>query len=267
MSVFKTHKISFDLSKKTYIMGILNITPDSFSDGGKYLSPEKALERALEIEKLGADIIDIGAQSTRPGYKKISPKEEWDRLSPVLSEICKSVKVPISIDTFYPEVAKEALNLGAEIINDVSGFESPEMFKLAAEYSCGAVIMHSGENVLEIKKFFDFKVSEAARYGINAENICLDPGIGFGKNRQQDLWVLQNIKNIKLENNALLIGASKKRIVGYLSENENVSDRTLGTIAVDLYAQMNGANILRVHDVKEAVETSKCVDKLIRKGN
>lgn len=266
MSFFKTNRTSFDLSKKTYIMGILNITPDSFSDGGKYISAEKALKKALEIESLGADIIDIGAQSTRPGYRKISPKEEWGRLSPVLKEICESVKVPVSIDTFYPEVAKKALDMGAEIINDVSGFESPEMFKLVAEYSCGAVIMHSGENVHGIKNFFGLKLGEAIRHGIDPENICFDPGIGFGKNREQDLWVLQNIKNIRAENNALLIGASKKRIVGYLSENEDVSNRTLGTIAVDLYAQMRGANILRVHDVKEAVETSKCIDKLIQKG-
>ncbi|MDO4200104.1 MAG: dihydropteroate synthase [Clostridia bacterium] len=267
MSVFKTNKTSFDLSKKTYIMGILNITPDSFSDGGKYISAEKALKKALEIETLGADIIDIGAQSTRPGYTKISAQEEWDRLSPVLGEICKSVKIPVSIDTFYPEVAKKALNLGTEIINDVSGFESPEMLKLAADYSCGAIIMHSGDNIRNIKNFFNYKLREAIQNGINAENICFDPGIGFGKNREQDLWVLQNIKSIKPENNALLVGASKKRIIGYLSENEQISDRTFGTIAVDLYAQISGSNILRVHDVKETVETSKCTDKLMGKGN
>lgn len=247
-------------------MGILNITPDSFSDGGKYILAENALKKALEIENLGADIIDIGAQSTKPGYKKISHEEEWSRLSPVLGEICKSVKIPVSIDTFYPEVAKKALHLGVEIINDVSGFESHEMFKLMAQYSCGAVIMHSGENVSNIKNFFSIKLGEAIHYGVSADNICFDPGIGFGKNREQDLWILQNIKNIKIKNNALLIGASKKRIVEYLSGSKNVSNRTLGTVAVDLYAQINGANILRVHDVKEAVETSRCIDKLIRKG-
>ena len=248
-------------------MGILNITPDSFSDGGKYISPEKALQRALEIESLGVDIIDIGAQSTRPDYQKISAADEWNRLSPVFAEICKSVKIPVSIDTFYPEVAKKALMSGAEIINDVSGFISPEMFKLVSDYSCGAVIMHSGKNVNDIKNFFDFKLSQASKHGINSENICFDPGIGFGKSREQDLWVLQNIKSIKHENNALLIGASKKRIIGYLSQNEDIPDRSLGTIAVDLYSQISGANILRVHDVREAVETSKCVDKLMKKGN
>lgn len=267
MSFFKTNKTVFDLSKKTYIMGILNITPDSFSDGGKYISAENALKRALEIENSGADIIDIGAQSTRPGYERISPEEEWQRLSPVLGEICKTVRIPVSIDTFYPEVAEKALDLGAEIINDVSGFESPEMFKLLSKYSCGAVIMHSGGNVRDIKDFFKCKLNYAIKCGINTEHICFDPGIGFGKSREQDLWVLQNIKNIKAETNALLIGASKKRIVGYLSENESVSDRALGTVAVGLYAQMGGANILRVHDVKEAVETSKCMDKLIRRGS
>lgn len=247
-------------------MGILNITPDSFSDGGKYISVEKALKRALEIETSGADIIDIGAQSTRPGFKKISHQEEWERLSPILGEICKSVKIPISIDTFYPEVAKKALDSGAEIINDVSGFVSSEMFKLMAEYSCGAIIMHSGENIHGIRDFFEYKLNEAAMHGINTENICFDPGIGFGKSREQDLWILQNIKSIKTENNALLIGASKKRIIGYLSENENIADRTLGTIATNLYAQISGANILRVHDIREAVGTSKCIDKLIQKG-
>lgn len=263
MGIFKTNKRIFDLGKKTYIMGILNITPDSFSDGGKYFSSEKAIKRALEIESQGADIIDIGAQSTRPNHELISCGEEWDRLSSVLKQICNTVKIPISIDTFYPEVAEKSLQLGAEIINDISGTNNTKMLQIVAEYSCGLVITHNSSDIHNIKNFFNMKLSEATQFGINSSSLCFDPGIGFQKDREQDTWIIQNIKNLKIKNSAILIGASKKRVVGYLSEVENVDERGGSTIAVDTYAQIQGANILRVHDVKEAVQSAKCIDKLL----
>ena len=264
MNIFKTNRHIFDLDKKTYIMGILNITPDSFSDGGRYFSPQKAVRRALEIESQGADILDIGAQSTRPNHKVISCDEEWDRLSYALKEICNLVKIPVSIDTFYPDIAEKALHCGAEIINDVSGFANKKMFKIAAQYNCGAIVMHDGSDVNNIKDFFESKLIEATEFGIDRSNLCFDPGIGFGKNREQDAWILKNLKNFKIENNALLIGVSKKRIVGHLAECDAVSERLAGTIAVNSYAQLQGANILRVHDVKEAVQSAKCIDKLLK---
>lgn len=246
-------------------MGILNITPDSFSDGGRYFSPEKAIGRALEIESEGADIIDIGAQSTRPSFQKISSDEEWDRLSLALRQICNIVKIPVSIDTFYPEVAKKSLKCGAEIINDVSGFTNEKMFTVAAEYKCGIIITHSNSDIENIKKFFKSKTDQAVKFGIDKHNLCFDPGIGFEKSRTQDTKIIQNIKNLKIDGNAILIGASKKRTVGYLSESENVSQRLAGTIAINSYAQMQGANILRVHDVRESVQAAKCIDKLLIK--
>ena len=264
MDIFRTNKHIFDLSKKTYIMGILNVTPDSFSDGGKYLSPEKAIHRAMEIENQGADIIDIGAQSTRPNHEIISSDEEWSRLSAVLKQICNAVHIPISIDTFYPDIAKKALMCGAEIINDVSGFEDEAMFKIAAESKCGAIIMHKTNQIANIRDFFESKLNKSRKFGINRYNLCFDPGIGFCKDRTQDAWIIKNINELKIKGNAILIGASRKRIIGYLSESENISERLAGTIAVNSYAQLNGANILRVHDVKEAVQAAKCIDKLAK---
>lgn len=265
MSFFKTVNHTFDLAKKTYIMGILNITPDSFSDGGKYVSPENALRRAIEIESQGADILDIGAQSTRPGYEKISASEEWNRLSPVLADICSRVTIPVSIDTFYPEVAEKALKCGVDIINDVSGFAYEEMYEIASRYCCGAIIMHNGSDVDEINSFFHEKLNHAADFGIDAEKICFDPGIGFNKSREQDEYIIRNLKKLKVNDNAILVGVSKKRIIRYLSNSDKMEDRTSGTIAVNSYAQLNGANILRVHDVKEAVNAAVCIDKLMGK--
>ncbi len=247
-------------------MGVLNITPDSFSDGGKFDTYEKIINRAIEIEKDGADILDIGAQSTRPGFIKISDKEEWKRLEPVLSDIIKSVNIPISVDTFYPKVAEKAILVGADIINDVSGTESEEMMEVAKKSECGLIVTHCYEN-LNIKSFFENKLNELTEFGINSDNICLDPGIGFGKNRKQDAYIINNISKIKIQDFPLLVGLSRKRIVAEACNCKKTDLNALmaGTLASNTVAVLGGANIIRVHDVREAVYSAKAADYLINK--
>lgn len=247
-------------------MGILNVTPDSFSDGGKYISPEKAFERALEIQNEGADILDIGAQSTRPGFNVISADQEWNRLEPVLKKLSEKITIPISIDTFYPEVAEKAIEYGADIINDVSGCQNDNMFKVAQNFSSGIIIVHSDPKNPDVKKFFESKLRIASDFGVQSSQICFDPGIGFNKTRNQDAELIMNLENVKIKDTAMLVGISKKRIIASLSENEKIENRLAGTVAVNTFAQLHGANILRVHDIKEAVSAAKAVDKLIKMG-
>ena len=175
MRTFKAGKYEFELSKKTYIMGILNITPDSFSDGGMWNSTEKAIKRAIEMVNQGADIIDIGGQSTRPGYIKITAEEELNRIYDTVKKLVNELNVPISVDTYYSEVAKEVLDLGVSIINDVSGFES-DMFKVVSNSDCGCIVMHSNQGN-NIKEFFKCKKRESINFGIDSRRLCFDPGI------------------------------------------------------------------------------------------
>ncbi len=249
-------------------MGILNITPDSFSDGGKFNTYEKIINRAKEIEKEGADILDIGAQSTRPRFTQISDKEEWERLAPFLSDIRKNVNIPISIDTFYPEVAQKSLSLGANIINDVSGTENLEMIETIRKNKCGLIVTHCSEN-LNIKSFFQNKLNELTKSVINPDNICFDPGIGFGKNRSQDAYIINNISKIKIKNSPLLIGLSRKRIVAKACDckKNNLKALLSGTIAANTVAILGGANIIRVHNVKESVYAARVADYLSNKRN
>ena len=265
MDIFKANKNIFKLGTKTYVMGILNITPDSFSDGGIWNSPELAVKRAIEIQSQGADIIDIGAQSTRPGHIKISEDEELKRLITILPKIRKFIDIPISIDTFYPSVANKALDIGVDIINDVTGFENKNMFEVVSHSDCGCIIMHDKEN-LDIKNFFNKKLNQALQYGISPNRICFDPGIGFGKNYNQNLFILNNISEFKIKNNALLIGASRKRVIGESCGNPPFDKRTPGTIAAHTIAILRGADIIRVHDVSEAVQAVNVTDKILNKN-
>ncbi len=265
MSIFRCGKYMLDLSKKTYVMGILNLTPDSFSDGGDFNTLELALKRAKEIENEGADIIDIGAQSTRPGYIKISEEEELKRLAPALKEICKSVKIPVSIDTFYSSVAYEALNLGASVINDVTGFKDNNMFEVVKGSDCGCIIMHDMPG-LNIKSFFNAQLNKAERFGIDKQRLCFDPGIGFGKSYEENLYILKNPYEFKIEDIAILIGASRKRVIGMSCGNPPFKERLCGTIAAHVLAVAGGANIVRVHDVKETVQAVKVADSILREN-
>lgn len=267
---FQAGKRRFVLGEGTRIMGILNVTPDSFSDGGEFFDPEKAVDRALEMEKQGADIIDIGGQSTRPGYTAIPWKEEWSRIEPVLTAVKGTLSAVVSVDTFYPEVACRALAAGADIINDVTGF-SPGMWEVAAESNrCGCIVMHSEkippeEDAVEtVRAFFERKVQEAARYGISPERLCMDPGIGFGKTYEQNLELLAQVDRQKISDIAYLMAASRKRVIGQSCGNPPFAERMAGTLAAHTLAVAGGADFLRVHDVRESIQAAKVADAVLQ---
>ncbi len=264
----------------TIVMGILNVTPDSFSDGGRYASPEKALEHALEMQAQGAGILDVGAQSTRPGHVPISPEEEWARLMPVLDRLRDRIRIPISVDTYYPAVAKAALASGAAILNDVSGDLHNGMMELAAETGAGLVVMHAGAGADDVgtagidvidmvRRFFKEALARAAEAGLPQNRLCLDPGIGFGKTREGDRRLAASLPRVMegLPDVAVLVGASRKRVVGDCAGAPvPLGERMPGTLAFHSIAQWNGARILRVHDVAEAVRAAAVVDELLKEG-
>lgn len=244
-------------------MGIVNVTPDSFSDGGDHFSVENAVECALQMVKDGADIIDIGAQSTRPGHIPVSQEEEWSRLEGVLSALQGKITVPVSVDTYYPYVAEKALEMGADIINDVSGIISPQMAEIVKKSRCGWVIMHNGPaSPRDIKDFFEKSVAECEGFGIDKKQICLDMGIGFGKDYEENMVLLSNVCEYKIDGYPLLLGTSRKRVIGQGSNQENPKERTYGNIAADTAAIFGGADIIRIHDVKNEKQGIQMAENL-----
>ena len=247
------------------LMAILNVTPDSFSDGGMYFSPDAAITRARTLERQGADILDIGAQSTRPGCKVISPEEEWARLRPVLEGLRGKLGIPISIDTFYPEVAREALKLDANMINDVSGIVSEEMAWVVRQYNAGWVLMHNqggadaegqyDDVVSKVRMALEEMAQQAVALGVKKERLCLDPGIGFGKSNEDNLRLLANLERVRAPGFTLLVGVSRKRVTG---------GTQAGTTAAQVLAQCGGADILRTHDVVQAGQAANFVHNILR---
>lgn len=261
---FQAGRYTLPLGQKTYVMGIVNVTPDSFSDGGKWNDPEAAVEHALLLQEQGADLLDIGGQSTRPGYTPVSAQEEWVRLAPVLEALEGKTKVPVSVDTFYPEVARLALQCGVDIINDVTGFCEEEMFQLAAQCGCGCVIMHDQPGFETIRPFFEEQLKKAEQYGIAPERICFDPGVGFGKTYEENLRIIRDLSSLVVPGCAMLMGASRKRVIGQPCGNPPFAERMPGTIAAHTISICGGADIIRVHDVKEAVQAAKVADAVWR---
>lgn len=249
-------------------MGIVNVTPDSFSDGGRYFDPQAAIDHALLLEEQGADIIDIGAESTRPGHTSVSAQDELARLEPVLAGLKGRLGVPVSVDTYKPEVAKTAIGLGAAIINDVNGFLAPEMVKTVAKGGAAAVIMHPGAESYpggvaeEVRRFLLGAAKEAEKQGVPAERICLDPGFGFGKDYEQNLELLARLEMAKPDGYAFLAGISRKRFIGASTGCREPAARVPGTIAADTVAILKGADIVRVHDVAEALQAARLVDSM-----
>ncbi len=252
MCVFKAGKYEFLLKERTYVMGILNVTPDSFFDGNNYMEPSVAVAHAIQLQAEGADIVDIGAQSTRPGYKEISPEEELERLIPVLKALKGKLHVPISVDTYYPLVAEKALVHGASIINDVHGLKDKKMLEVVASSDCGVVVMHDGP-MNKTKNFFEERLRALRDYNIQKDRICFDPGIGFGKNYNEDVFAIKNIQNYRVDEIPILIGLSNKRVIKNASGANPMKDRLYSTIAANILAVQNGANFIRVHDVKAHV--------------
>lgn len=255
---------TIEYGRRVLIMGIVNITPNSFSDGGQLATPEKAVDYALQLVKDGANIIDLGAQSTRPGYTEITPEEEWQRLQPVIIQLRDKTDVPLSVDTYFPFVAEQALAAGADIINDVSGTLNPAIAALIAATGAGWVVMHNGDgDIKEVKAFFKKAAATAAQYGVQPQQLCFDMGIGFGKSREQDLALLANAEKYRLEGYPLLLGTSRKRIIGAISGEATPSKRLCGNIAADCAAICGGVNILRLHDVKNEMQGIRAAEALL----
>ena len=230
-------------------MGIVNVTPDSFSDGGKHMTD--AVAYALSLIDDGADMLDLGAQSTRPGYTEIPASEEIARLSGVLAPLRSQTSVPLSVDTYFPEVAQYALRNGADIINDVSGRWNPAMAELIRESGAGWIIMHNGAgSVDDVKAFFVEMAEKCATFGIRKEQICFDMGIGFGKTYEENLALIAHIAEYKHPDYPLLLGTSRKRVIGTASGQDDPAERIYGNIAADTVAILGGADIIRLHDVK-----------------
>jgi len=256
------------------IMGILNVTPDSFSDGGKYYTVENAVKRVHEMVREGADIIDIGGESSRPFSSPVSEEEELGRVIPVLENL-DDLKVPISIDTYKPRVAEEALKRGASIVNDIYGLRKEGMAEVIKDYDSAVVIMHmKGEpknmqlnptyedTVAEIIRFLRNRIEFAISKGIEEDKIIIDPGIGFGKRVKDNLVILKNLNSFKSLGKPILIGTSRKSFIGKIL-NLDVEERLEGTIASNIVAVLKGASIVRVHDVKENIRAIKIAEAIM----
>lgn len=263
------------MGKKTYIMGILNVTPDSFSDGGLFFDADLAVKHAVEMVEQGADIIDVGGQSTRPGHIEVSAVEEWHRLESVLQKLRSAVDVPISVDTYFPFVAQKALQTGASIINDVSGEINTEMAEIVKSHNAGWVIMQDGggdadtvaqsENIVkDVDRFFKTALKRCLELGVKKEQLCFDVGIGFGKTYEQNLTLLREMKSVRQAGIPLLTGASRKRIVGIATGENEPSKRTAGSVVCHALAIAGGTDIVRVHDVFSESQGAKMADALYR---
>ena len=273
----KKNFANLNFNKIPNIMGILNVTPDSFSDGGKFNSKEKGTKKALRMFKSGANIIDIGGESTRPGSKEIGAKLEWKRINKILKMICK--KIPVSLDTRKSIIMKKGIKLGVRIINDVSGLRyDPETKYILKRYKIPFVIQHSQgrpENMqnnpkyknelLDIYDFFEKKINFLRSLDIKHNNIIIDPGIGFGKNLKHNMNLINRISIFHTLGFPVLVGNSKKRFIKELSGMNDTKNRTGGTVASSLYLMMQGVQILRIHEVDEVLQGIKIFKELIKK--
>jgi dihydropteroate synthase len=261
-------------------MGILNVTRDSFSDGGLYFDKSAAIKRAIQMVEEGADIIDIGGESTRPGAEPVTVEEELRRTIPVIEALAKEINVPISIDTYKSEVAEKALDAGASIVNDISGLRfDPEMAKVVSDYKVPVVIMHikgrpkdMQQNpvyealVPEIMDYLREGIRLAKESGVSEDKIIIDPGIGFGKTFNQNLEIINNLHEFTLLEKPILIGPSRKAFIGKILGNVSETDRLEGTSAAVAISIMSGANIIRVHDIKEMVRVARVADAIKNLG-
>lgn len=268
-------ELSLELGKRTYIMGILNITPDSFSDGGKYNHLEEAIKHAKEMIAEGADILDIGGESTRPGHIQISEEEEIQRVLPVIEALKKECpEVLLSIDTYKWRVAKAALEAGVHILNDVWGlqYDQGEMARLAAEYQVPVIVMHNQETeeyqedrIQALRKFFHKSFQIAEKENLDRKLLILDPGLGFGKGFQGDVDLLGRISELR-DLGPILLGTSKKRFIGTLLGGVPSEERVEGTAATTVIGIQQGVDIVRVHNVKENKRVAMVADAIYRKG-
>jgi dihydropteroate synthase len=270
----------FDLSRQGLIMGVLNVTPDSFSDGGQFFAPEKAVEHGLQMAAEGADIIDVGGESTRPGAEPIPADEELGRVIQVIRELRANTNIPISIDTSKSQVARAAIEAGASIVNDVTGGRGDEqMLPLIAESESAVVIMHMQGNprtmqvqpryqdvVSEITDFFRQQYACAIGSSIDPMAIAFDPGIGFGKTLEHNLELLAQLERVRAHDRPLVVGVSRKSFIGKIIGSTDMSDRAAPAVALTALLRTRGADVLRVHEVKENVNVLRVTEAILRRA-
>jgi dihydropteroate synthase len=273
--VYNFKNCSFDFSKRTFLMGILNVTPDSFSDGGKFNSTEDAVNYAIKMVDEGADIIDVGGESTRPGSTQISVDEELKRVLPVIEQLVKQTNVPISIDTYKSDVAELALNAGAQIVNDISGLHfDPKMASVVAKLNGSLVVMHIkgtprtmqanpeyNNLITEVKSYLENSVNLAVSGGV--KQIIVDPGIGFGKTVEHNLEIIKQLRVFSDLGYPIMTGPSRKSFIGKIL-NVDMDDRLEGTAAAVAACVMNGASIVRVHDVRAMKRVVGLIDAICK---
>ncbi len=276
--VYRFGSVEYDFSSRTHLVGILNVTPDSFSDGGKFYDVDSAVRHTVQMVEEGADIIDIGGESTRPGSKPISVEEELRRVLPVIQRSVEKIQVPISIDTYKSAVARKALEVGASIVNDISGLRfDPEMIDVIAEHKASVIVMHIKgtpqtmqqnpvyeDVVKEIKEYLQEGISLAEQRGI--QQIIIDPGIGFGKTLQHNLEIFRRLSEFEELNRPILLGPSRKSFIGAIL-NTPIDDRLEGTAAAVVVSIMNGAHLIRVHDVKTMKRVAMVTDAIVKGDN
>lgn len=261
------------LGERTLVMGILNVTPDSFSDGGRYNNLDSAMKQAERLISEGADIIDVGGESTRPGHTQITSEEEISRVVPVIEKISKNLDTIISIDTYKYDVAEEAIKVGVNIINDIWGlqYDKGEMAELVKKSNLPIIAMHNQNDeiynkdiMLVLREFFEKTFKIADKYGIDRDKIILDPGLGFGKNVEQNIEILSRLNELK-DMGSILLGASKKRFIGKLLNDLPFDERVEGTVATTVIGIEKGVDIVRVHNVLENKRACLVADGVYRK--
>ncbi|KUO50754.1 MAG: dihydropteroate synthase [Desulfitibacter sp. BRH_c19] len=267
----KVGKYTLPIDERTIVMGILNLTPDSFSDGGKFFDVNKAVSHAIEMVEEGADIIDVGAESTRPGHLPVDTDEEIKRLTPVLEKLLQEVKVPISVDTYKAATAERVLNMGVHIINDIWGLQmDSELAAVAAKYGVPVIVMHNQDgteyrNLMgDVLSFLKTSISIAEEAGIDPDKIIVDPGIGFGKTLEHNLEVMDRLDEFKSLGKLILLGTSRKSMIGKVLDLP-VDQRVEGTAATVALGIDRGANIIRIHDVKEMKRVCRMMDAMVRR--
>jgi dihydropteroate synthase len=269
----------FDASRHGLIMGVLNVTPDSFSDGGEFVKTDKATERGLKMAAEGAHIIDIGGESTRPGSEPVTVAEELRRVIPVIENLHSNLDVPISIDTSKPDVARAAIYAGASIVNDVTGGRDEQMLPLVAETKSALIIMHMQgtprtmqiapryqDVVAEIAEFFRQQFARAIGLNIDPMAIAFDPGIGFGKTFEHNLELLAQLERLCVHDRPLVVGVSRKSFLGKLIGSAEISDRSIPGLALTSLLRARGADVFRVHDVKENVNALRVTEAILQRA-
>ncbi len=274
--IWNAGRFSWDLSRNGLIMGILNVTPDSFSDGGRYIQIDTAVAHGLQLVQEGADILDVGGESTRPGAAVVSASEELARVIPVIERLRSQSDVALSIDTSKASVALAALQAGVDIVNDISGFRDPAMIEVCSSYNCGLVAMHMKgvpltmqkqaiyQNLVEeVREIFLSCLIALEEFGISEDRVLFDPGIGFGKNLEHNLALLRQLPELAIHHRPLLVGLSRKSFIAQIINDESMSRREHATIALTSYTRAKGALVHRVHAVKECSQALKMTESLL----